>query len=114
MEETEENWNCHNETIEARLRNKMGALFSLPDSVIAFEDTNSDKIKEIMIRQAKQASKSRIVAKKMLLSIESDRDKSTLQAQIDVLSEHIEHPNNPGYRRSDILLKIKELKKKLK
>jgi hypothetical protein len=40
-------------------------------------------------------------------------DKLIIQAQIDILSEHIEHPNKPGYKRKDILDKIKLLKNKL-
>jgi len=63
MEETEENWACHNETIEAKLRNKMGAIFGLPDSVMIYEERGSDKIKEIMFRQAKTAKESSPVVK---------------------------------------------------
>ncbi len=37
-----------------------------------------------------------------------------LQAQIDVLKNHIEHPTKPGYKRHDILNKIKELQQELK
>lgn len=29
---------------------------------------------------------------------------------IQLLEKHIEHPNKPGYRRSDVLNSIKELK----
>jgi len=58
-EEKKENWSCHNETIEAKLRNKMGAIFGLPDSVIIYEKKGSDKIKEIMFRQANVANESR-------------------------------------------------------
>jgi len=36
-----------------------------------------------------------------------------IQAQIDILNKHIEHPSKPGYKRHDILNKIKELKSKL-
>ncbi len=36
-----------------------------------------------------------------------------IQAQIDILKEHIEHPKKPGYKRHDILDKIKELESKL-
>jgi hypothetical protein len=37
-----------------------------------------------------------------------------LQAQIDVLKSHVEHPTKPGYKRYDILDKIKKLEKELK
>jgi hypothetical protein len=37
-----------------------------------------------------------------------------LQAQIDILECHIEHPNKPGYKRHDILDTIKDLKTQLK
>lgn len=30
---------------------------------------------------------------------------------IQLLEKHVEHPNKPGYRRSDVLNTIKELKK---
>jgi hypothetical protein len=112
-EETKENWHCHNETNEAKLRNKMGAIFGLPDSVKIFEETGDDKIKEIMFRQAKTAMESRPKVKELLLTIESENDKRVIQAQIDILKEHIEHPTKPGYKRRDILGKIKELESKL-
>ena len=113
MEETEENWACHNETIEAKLRNKMGAIFGLPDSVMIYEERGSDKIKEIMFRQAKTANESRPIVKEMLVTIESQNKKRLIQGQIEILKEHIEHPNKPGYKRHDILEKIKELELKL-
>jgi hypothetical protein len=109
-----ENWACHNETIEAKLRNQMGAIFSLPDTVMAYEERDSDKIKEIMFRQAKTANESRPVVKEMLVSIESQNEKRFIQGQIDILNEHIEHPNKPGYKRHDILDKIKYLEENLK
>lgn len=36
-----------------------------------------------------------------------------LQSQIDLLKEVIEHPMKPGYRRHDVLDKIKKLEKQL-
>lgn len=36
-----------------------------------------------------------------------------LQSQIDLLKEVIEHPMKPGYRRHDVLDKIKILEKQL-
>lgn len=36
-----------------------------------------------------------------------------IQSQINLLEECVEHPRKPGYRRHDILYKIKNLKKKL-
>ena len=36
-----------------------------------------------------------------------------LQSQIDLLKEFIEHPMKPGYKRHDVLNKIKELEKQL-
>jgi hypothetical protein len=37
-----------------------------------------------------------------------------LQAQIDVLNNHIEHPTKPGYKRYDVLNSIKKLEQQLK
>ena len=37
-----------------------------------------------------------------------------IQAQIDVLKQHIEHPTKPGYRRHDVLNSIKEFQQQLK
>jgi hypothetical protein len=36
-----------------------------------------------------------------------------LQSQIDLLKEFIEHPMKPGYKRHDVLNKIKELEETL-
>ena len=36
-----------------------------------------------------------------------------LQSQIDLLKEFIEHPMKPGYKRHDVLNRIKELEKLL-
>lgn len=36
-----------------------------------------------------------------------------IQAQIKILEQHIEHLNKPGYKRSDVLNSIKQLKQKL-
>jgi len=38
---------------------------------------------------------------------------SKIAYAIKILEQHIEHPNKPGYRRHDIMEKIKELKKML-
>lgn len=38
---------------------------------------------------------------------------SELQFAINVLEQHIEHPTKPGYKRSDIVKRIKSLKKQL-
>jgi len=37
-----------------------------------------------------------------------------LKEQIALLTDCIEHPNKPGYKRNDIIEKINELKKKIK
>lgn len=37
-----------------------------------------------------------------------------IKEQISLLENLIEHPNKPGYKRSDIIEKIGELKKKIK
>lgn len=37
-----------------------------------------------------------------------------IKAQIEVLTLHTEHPTKPGYKRHDILNKIKELQQQLK
>lgn len=50
----------------------------------------------------------------------NDRDctkviyKLHLQSQIELLESCIEHPTKPGYKRHDILNKIKEVQKLLK
>jgi len=50
----------------------------------------------------------------MLVTIESQNKKRLIQGQIEILKEHIEHPNKPGYKRHDILDKIKSLEENLK
>lgn len=40
-------------------------------------------------------------------------EKIILQKQIEILKSHIEHPNKPGYKRSDVVGSIKRLKKEL-
>lgn len=40
-------------------------------------------------------------------------DADKIRAQIEILSQHIEHPTKPGYKRRDILEKIKQLEKKI-
>ena len=42
-----------------------------------------------------------------------EEEKSKIQFAIEQLKEHIEHPNKPGYRRHDILEKIKLLENRL-
>jgi hypothetical protein len=43
---------------------------------------------------------------------------TTLLAMLDfgteLLKEHIEHPTKPGYRRSDVISRIKDLESKIK
>lgn len=36
-----------------------------------------------------------------------------IKAQIEILTLHIEHPTKPGYKRNDVLNKIKELQQQL-
>ena len=48
------------------------------------------------------------------MSFGIDFERIYIEKQIKILQEHIEHPNKPGYKRSDIVAKIKELKRKLK
>lgn len=36
-----------------------------------------------------------------------------IQAKIEELEKHVEHPTKPGYRRKDIIKKIEDLKKQL-
>lgn len=38
-------------------------------------------------------------------------EKIHLQSQINLLKKYVEHPTKPGYKRHDILNKIKELEK---
>ena len=40
-------------------------------------------------------------------------ERQKLEFAIEQLKEHIEHPTKPGYKRHDVLAKIKELEKKL-
>jgi len=40
--------------------------------------------------------------------------RAKIEAKIEELKKHIEHPTKPGYRRHDIMDKIKELKTQLK
>lgn len=42
-----------------------------------------------------------------------EEEKSKIQFAIEQLKEHIEHPKRPGYRRHDILEKIKLLENRL-
>lgn len=39
---------------------------------------------------------------------------SLIQFEIDILSKYIEHPTKPGYKRSDIVDKIKDLNNQIK
>jgi len=113
MEETDENWHCHNETNEAKLRGAMSPMFGLPSAILMVDELEEGEKKErllkIVLNQAKQANKTAPEVKELLLTIELANEKRVIQAQIDILKEHIEHPNKPGYKRHDILEKIKEL-----
>lgn len=40
--------------------------------------------------------------------------RAKIEAKIEELEKHVEHPRKPGYRRHDIIDKIKELKSQLK
>jgi hypothetical protein len=40
-------------------------------------------------------------------------DAEKIRLQIEILSQHIEHPTKPGYKRHDIVEKIDHLKKQL-
>jgi uncharacterized protein (UPF0147 family) len=117
MEETDENWHCHNETNEARLRGAMSPMFGLPSAVLMIEELdegeNKERLRNIVLNQAKQANENAPEVKELLLTIESANEKRVIQAQIDILKEHIKHPNKPGYKRSDILDKIKKLESNL-
>jgi hypothetical protein len=44
---------------------------------------------------------------------ENQTEKDKLRFAIEQLKQHIEHPTKPGYKRHDILIKIKELEQKL-
>lgn len=50
----------------------------------------------------------------MQLSIDKATRLLQLQFGINLLKRHIEHPNKPGYRRHDILEKIKLLEEEMK
>ena len=106
------------ETHEAKLRNQMSPMYGLYEMVLFFAEDKDQKKKEaimkIMISSAKQAKKCAPKVKELLLTIENNNEKNVIKGQIEILQEHIEHPTKPGYRRHDILNKIKELKSKLK
>jgi len=46
--------------------------------------------------------------------IQDTVEEALLLFGIQLLEKHIEHPNKPGYRRSDVLNSIKEMRKELK
>ncbi len=52
------------------------------------------------------------MAKKLIFTDEELR-KLIVEKQIEILSQHIEHPTKPGYKRHDIIDKIKNLKSEL-
>ena len=118
MKETKENWHCHNETNEAKLRGAMRPMFGLPSAVLMVDELEEGEKKEkmlkIVLNQAKRAKETAPEVKELLLTIESENEKRLLQAKIDILKEHIEHPTKPGYKRHDVLEKIKELELNLK
>ena len=51
-----------------------------------------------------------------LLEIDEKQIKrnSLIQFEIDILSKYIEHPTKPGYKRSDIVGRIKDLNNQIK
>lgn len=51
-----------------------------------------------------------------LLEIDEKQIKkfNEVQFEIDILSKYIEHPTKPGYKRRDIVGRIKELEKQIK
>lgn len=53
-----------------------------------------------------------LLMKKKMEELEKKKEERiiSLKAKIEVLEEHIEHPNKPGYKRSDIVDKLKNLK----
>jgi len=71
-------------------------------------------MRKIVLNQARQAKETAPEVKELLLTIESENEKRVIQAQINILKEHIEHPTKPGYKRHDVLEKIKELELNLK
>jgi len=113
-EETEKNYHCHNEPVEAKLRNALGAIYGLPDSVTRYEERGDDKMKEIMFRKAKTAIESRPRVKELLVTIEVENEKRLIQSQIDILSKFKEHPTRPGCKRLDIIEEIESLQFELK
>jgi len=46
-----------------------------------------------------------------ILGVENNLMELKKKWQIEVLEQHIEHPTKPGYKRSDIIEHIKQLKK---
>lgn len=105
------------ETLEAKLRNQLTPIYGLADLVILIEDEEGQmkqSLLEIIIDMAHQVNKNKDKIDKLLKKIESQHDEKTIiKTQIELLEKHIVHPKKPGYNRSDILSKIKELKKLL-
>jgi len=65
--------------------------WSLFESHLIFKDEDFDEIDEKQIKR-----------------------ESLIQLEINILSKYIEHPTKPGYKRNDIVDRIKELNKKIK
>ncbi len=49
----------------------------------------------------------------LLLKAKKFERNGRIMAQIEVLEKHIEHPRKPGYKRHDVLDRIKVLEKRL-
>lgn len=105
------------ETHEAKLRNQMGPMYGLYQMVNAFADEKDENKKtallKMIIDSAKQAEKCEPQVKSLLSTIEKTNRRNVTEGQIEVLKQHIEHPSKPGYKRHDILDKIKYLKSQL-
>jgi len=79
-----------NDEIGSEIAYWSGIYWLVVGSELHFQDNNFTSINETQIK----------------------RD-STIQFEIDILSKYIEHPNKSGYKRNDIVDRIKELKKQL-
>lgn len=82
-----------NETLEAKLRNRLSPLYSLVDMILLME--KKPEIKELLIEQAKQAVVNKEVINLLLVGIEAKTvDKpDVMRNAFDAGRERIAHPD---------------------
>ncbi len=103
------------ETLEAKLRNQLTPIYGICDIILLLdgeEGMMKPELIKIIIDLANLANKNKDKIDKLLQKIEAQHDSKT-KDKIELLEKFIVHPNKPGYKRNDIVSKIKELKKQL-